>query len=91
MTWPGWPYNALLLIAATGVFWALSVALEWRHARHEGDDRHVSPAWRSDQAREAMREDAPQFARWRSPRELRSLRAKQRRDEAGGIRLVKRG
>ena len=64
----------------------------WRRllTSDDGDDRHVSPAWRSEQAREAMREDAPQFARWRSPRELRALR-KTQRTEAGGIRLVKRG
>ena len=90
MSWPLWPYNALLLIAATGLFWAASCWLEWHHARQEGDEHTVSPAWRSGQAREDMREDAPQFARWRSPKELRAMRRSQR-TEAGGIRLVKRG
>ena len=85
-----WPYNALLLIAASALLWALSCALEWHLEREKGDDRHVSPAWRGDQAREDMREDAPQFARWRSPKELRAMRRSQR-TEAGGIRLVKRG
>ena len=90
MTWPVWPWNAVLLILATGLLWALSVAWEWHHAGQEGDEHTVSPAWRSGQAREDMREDAPQFARWRSPKDLRAMRRSQR-TEAGGIRLVKRG
>jgi hypothetical protein len=54
MTWPLWPWNAVLLIGATGLLWAASVAIEWHLEREKGDDRHVSPAWRGDQARAEM-------------------------------------